>query len=270
MNRTTCVMGILNVTPDSFYDGGRYHDPGLALERAVRMVDEGADWIDVGGESSRPGAAGVTEAEERGRVVPVVRALSAAGLSCRISVDTRRAAVAEAALAAGAHGVNDISALSDPDMAGVVAHAGATVFLMHMRGSPATMQEAPRYDDVLAEVLDFLAHRIAAAREAGVSQERIWVDPGIGFGKDDSHNAALLRGVRALGSLGCPVLVGVSRKSFIGRTLGLTDPADRLEGSLALAALCAWLGASMIRAHDVRATRRAVDVIAAVRPDAWT
>lgn len=260
------VMGILNVTPDSFYDGGRHQGVDQAVDRALQMLDEGADWVDVGGESSRPGALPVGREEEQARVVPVVRGILAARPQARVSVDTVRSSTAAAALEAGARAVNDISALGDPAMAPLVASAGCELVLMHMQGTPWDMQRAPTYTDVVEEVRTWLDGRARLARAAGVDPSRILLDPGFGFGKNDLHNAALFRGLPRLVSLGYPVVVGVSRKSFIGRTLGLPQPQDRLEGSLALAALAVWQGAQVLRVHDVRATRRVVDMIAAVRP----
>jgi dihydropteroate synthase len=265
VERRYLIMGIVNVTPDSFYDGGRFQSPGAALDRALVQADEGADWVDVGGESTRPGSLGVTVEEELSRVLPVIRGLRGARPAVRVSVDTRKAVVARAALDAGADGVNDVSALSDPAMAGVVGAAGRVLFLMHMRGTPENMQEDPRYQDVVCDVRTFLAGRARQAIEAGVSSADVWVDPGFGFGKTVEHNLTLLRGIPALCELGFPVLVGASRKSFIGRVLDLPDPNDRLEGSLAVAVLAAWGGARMLRVHDVRATRRALGIVEALR-----
>jgi len=257
-------MGISNVTPDSFHDGGRWSSVEQAVEGALIMAEQGADWIDVGGESTRPGAPPVAAELERERVVPVIRALRQARPELRISVDTAKASVACAALEAGASAVNDVTALGDPEMAAVVASAGCDLMLMHMRGTPRTMQADPRYDDVVVEVRDHLLERAERAVAAGIPRERLWIDPGIGFGKTVEHNLALLRGLPALVETGLPVLVGASRKSFIGHVLGLADTNERLEGSLAVASIATWLGAAMLRVHDVRATRRAVDLAAAV------
>jgi dihydropteroate synthase len=251
------VMGVLNVTPDSFSDGGRYLDPEAALARGLAMVAEGADVVDVGGESSRPGAAPVPEAEERSRVVPVVEALAP---RVRVSVDTAKAAVAEAALGAGASIVNDISARLWP----LAAEAGAGYVAMHMQGAPATMQEDPRYHDVVGEVFGFLLAVGARARRAGV--EELWLDPGIGFGKTVSHNLTLLRHLPELVAAGEPVLVGTSRKGFIGRLSagpgGDPLPVDaRLPGSLASAVWAMVAGAAMVRVHDVAATVQAASLI---------
>jgi len=258
-------MGILNVTPDSFHDGGRHCDAQRALTQGRRMAAEGADWIDVGGESTRPGAQPVDPAQERRRVVPVIRALRRALPAMPISVDSSRASVAQAALQAGATAVNDVSALGDPEMAWLAAESGCDLVLMHMRGSPTDMQREPRYDDVVAEDREFLLARAQRAMEAGVARQRIWIDPGIGFGKTVEHNLALIRGLPVLSDSGFPVLLGASRKSFIGHLLDLPSTEDRLEGSLSVAALAVWLGARMLRVHDVLQTRRAVDVAVAIR-----
>jgi dihydropteroate synthase len=238
-------MGVLNVTPDSFSDGGRYLDPELAVAHGLALVAEGADVVDVGGESTRPGAGPVDEAEERRRVVPVIEALAP---SVRVSVDTRSAAVAEAAVAAGATLVNDVSASLWP----VAAEVGAGWVAMHMRGEPVTMQEAPRYDDVVAEVGAFLQERAARARAAGV--EEVWIDPGIGFGKTLEHNLALLRSLDRLVAGGVPVVVGASRKGSLGQLTGGAPVDDRLEASVATAVWAVEQGAAMVRVHDVAAT----------------
>jgi len=235
-------MGVLNVTPDSFSDGGRWLDPDAAVAHGLAMVADGADVIDVGGESTRPGAAPVPEALELERVVPVVAALAP---HTRVSVDTRKAAVAEAAVGAGATLVNDVSAALWP----VAAGAGVGWVAMHMRGTPATMQQDPHYDDVVTEVVAFLAERLETARAAGVSE--VWIDPGIGFGKTAAHNLALLHSLRRVAELGAPVLVGTSRKSFLGALSGGAPADDRLEGSLATAVWAMTHGAAMVRVHDV-------------------
>ena len=255
----TAVMGILNVTPDSFSDGGRYAATDAALAHAGRMIAEGADLIDVGGESTRPGASPVDAAAERDRILPVVAALRAA-TALPISIDTTKADVAAAALAVGADMVNDVSAgRFDAGMLPLVAARGAAIVLMHMQGTPATMQDAPSYGDVVAEVAGFLAARAAAARAAGIAPERIWLDPGIGFGKRPAHNLALLAGLERLVELGHPIVVGASRKGFLGALSG--DPVDaRLPASLAAAVLAAADGARVVRAHDVGATRSALAV----------
>jgi dihydropteroate synthase len=255
---TRClVMGIVNVTPDSFADGGRYLDPTAAVAHGLALAAEGADLLDVGGESTRPGAAYVEEAVELDRVVPVVEGLAAA-TGVPVSVDTRKAAVARAALAAGATIVNDVSAgRDDPDLLGVAAEAGAAMVLMHMQGTPATMQDDPRYHDVLAEVEAFLQERCTAAEAAGVARDALVVDPGIGFGKRDEHNYALLGGLARLTRLGHPVLVGTSRKGFIGRALDL-PVEERLEGTAAAVVWAVERGARIVRVHDVAPMVRTV------------
>jgi dihydropteroate synthase len=246
-------MGILNVTPDSFFDGGRYFDPSRAAGHALEMVAEGADLIDVGGESSRPVSAPVPVEEEARRVWPVIEAIRRES-GVPISVDTTKAAVAAGALDRGADIVNDISALHfDPEMAPLVAERGAAVVLMHMQGTPQTMQTAPQYRNVVGEVRAFLAERAWAAEGLGVAKDAIILDPGIGFGKTAAHSLALLGRLDALVDLGYPVLVGPSRKSFIGRVLGLDDPGKRLEGTLAALAHCVAGGAAIVRVHDVKA-----------------
>jgi dihydropteroate synthase len=258
-------MGVINVTPDSFSDGGEYLDPGTAVARGVALVADGADVLDVGGESTRPGSDPVTAEVEMARVLAVIRGLREA-TDVPISIDTTKAVVAEAAIAAGASFVNDVSAMRvDPRMAEVVAAAGVPVCLMHMRGTPKTMQDDPRYDDVVAEVHEFLRERIEAAVFAGIPEERICIDPGIGFGKTVDHNLALLRAVPALRPLGAAVMVGASRKGFIGTLTGVADSAARLEGSLAVAVLAAAHGADLVRVHDVEATVRALKVADAIR-----
>lgn len=259
------VMGVLNATPDSFSDGGDFLDPSAAFDAALRMVDEGADLLDIGGESTRPGAETVSDEEEARRVLPLVERL-APRLPVPVSVDTAKASVARRAAQAGASVVNDVSGLrSDPAMARTVAEAGCSVVVMHMRGSPRTMQQDTAYDDLLGEVYRGLRESIEAAVAAGVARERVIVDPGIGFGKSVEGNLSLLRRLGELRSLGCPVLVGASRKSFIGKLLGIEAPKERLEGSLAAAVLAVWNGAHIVRVHDVAATRRAVDLAWAVR-----
>jgi dihydropteroate synthase len=263
LGRRTLVMGVVNVTPDSFSDGGRYAAPGPALAHARQLLDQGADLLDLGGESTRPGSQPVPADEQWRRIGPVVEALAAEGRTL-ISVDTSSASVAERALLAGAHVVNDVTALGDPAMAGVVAGAGAGLVLMHMRGTPADMQRDPRYAEATVEVAAFLGDRLAAAATAGIARDRVALDPGIGFGKTVRHSLELLARLEALVALDRPVLVGTSRKSFIGQILDL--PVDqRLEGSLASAAVAVFLGARIVRAHDVAATVRAVRVAEALR-----
>ena len=252
------LMGILNVTPDSFSDGGRFFDPDVALAHARAMASGGADILDIGGESTRPGAAVVSVSDEIARTAPVIEALRH-GYDGALSIDTRKASVAQAALQAGADIVNDVAALGfDPALAGVVADANAPVILMHAQGDPATMQDAPRYDDVLLGVYDYLAGRVAAARAAGIAADRIVVDPGIGFGKTLDHNLALLRGLSLFHGLGCPILLGASRKRFIGTLAGAADADDRMPGSLAVALAGLAQGVQITRVHDMEATKQAV------------
>ena len=255
------VMGILNVTPDSFSDGGQWLDPEVAVRRGLALVAEGADLLDIGGESTRPGAAAVPLEEELRRVVPVIEAL-ARQVTVAISVDTRSSVVARAALAAGASIVNDVSALGDPAMASVVRESGAGVVLMHCRGTPADMQRAPHYTDVVAEVRAFLAERLAAAVAAGISRGQVVVDPGIGFGKTTAHNLALLGSLEKLAEL-APVLVGASRKRFIGEITG-APLEGRLAGSLTVAIWSLMRGAAILRVHDVAATAAAVRMAGAL------
>jgi len=262
-------MGIVNVTPDSFSDGGMFEDAEAAVRHGLRLLEEGADVLDVGGESTRPGSDPVSEEEERARVLPVVEGLRREAPEALLSVDTRKASVASAILAAGADVVNDIGAGTDPDMFEVVATAGAGMVLMHMQGEPKTMQSDPHYDDVVPEVRGFLAERLEAAVAAGIGRDRLCIDAGIGFGKDLEHNLALLRSIGSFHELGVPVLAGVSRKRFIGELSGADDPAGRLEGSVAAAVWCASQCVEMVRVHDVGPTVRAlrvVDAIARERP----
>jgi dihydropteroate synthase len=259
------VMGVVNVTPDSFFDGGRYADATAAAAHARRLVEEGADVIDIGGESSRPGATRVSGDEELARVRPVLEKLT--DLPVPVSVDTTRPEVMREALELGATMINDITALSAPGAVEVVAGSGAAVCLMHMQGEPGTMQDDPVYGDVVAEVRAFLAGRAAACVAAGITRECIVVDPGFSFGKKTAHNLRLLAHLDAIVALGYPVLVGLSRKSSLGRITG-ENPADRLPASVAGALLAVQRGAAIVRAHDVAATRDALAVLAAVgRPD---
>jgi dihydropteroate synthase len=255
------VMGVLNVTPDSFSDGGHFLDLPAALAQAERMALDGAAIIDVGGESTRPGATPVNEDEELRRVLPVIERL-AATLSIPVSIDTRKPAVMRRAIAAGASLVNDVAALAAPGAMEAVAGSDAAVCLMHMQGEPGTMQDEPCYGDVLAEVRSFLGRRVAACVAAGIARSRIAVDPGFGFGKTLEHNLALLAGIPVLAADGQPVLAGLSRKRMIGSLTG-RDGDDRLAGSLAAAVVAAWNGARIIRAHDVRETVDALRVVAA-------
>ena len=270
------LMGIVNVTPDSFSDGGEYLDPEVAIAHGRELVAEGAQILDIGGESTRPGAAEVGAAEERARVLPVIAGLAAGergGAPARISIDTSKAEVAAAAIEAGATIVNDVTALADPEMAPLCAAAAEPkrpieLVLMHMQGTPRTMQEDPVYDDVVTDVRDFLAARIERALAAGVAEERIWIDPGIGFGKTLEHNLELLRRLGELRSLGRPIVLGTSRKSFIGKITG-REVGERLGGSIASAVLGVRAGAEVLRVHDVAATRDALAVAAAVGGAPW-
>lgn len=256
------VMGVLNVTPDSFSDGGRFLERDAAIAHARRMVAEGADIVDVGGESTRPGARPVSEDEELERVLPVLEALRE--LPVPLSVDTRRPRVMREALAAGASMVNDVEALEAPGALAAVAASGCGVCLMHKKGDPATMQDNPVYADVVAEVKSYLAARIAAAEAAGIARERIVADPGFGFGKTAAHNLELLRRLAEFSELGVPIAVGLSRKSTLGAITG-RPAGERLAASLAAALLAAQAGATILRVHDVRETRDALAVWLAVR-----
>jgi len=258
------VMGILNVTPDSFSDGGAFNERAKALARARAMVEEGADMIDVGGESTRPNAAPVSVEEEIRRVVPVIEAC-ARELPVPISVDTSKPEVMRAAVAAGAGFINDVRALRLPGALAAAAELGVPVCLMHMQGEPATMQIEPRYDDVVADVRRYLAERIEAAVRAGIPRERLIVDPGFGFGKTVEHNVELLRRLAEFTRLGCPVLAGLSRKSIIGKLRGLSVE-QRLYASVALALIAVANGARIVRVHDVAATVQAVRMYEAVYP----
>ncbi len=258
------VMGVLNVTPDSFSDGGRFLDPALAVEHGHRLAAEGADVIDVGGQSSRPGAEEVPPEEELRRVLPVIEAL-AKELAIFLSIDTCRPQVARAALDRGVHMVNDITALADPEMAGLVAERGAGLVLMHMQGTPRTMQLSPCYEDVVTDVRSFLEERVGRALEAGVPAEAIVIDPGIGFGKTVEHNLEILRRLGELGKLGYPLLVGTSRKSFIGKLSG-APAEERLAGSLASLVVARLNGAALFRVHDVTETRQALTLTDALTP----
>ena len=259
----TFVMGILNVTPDSFSDGGRFLDRATAVAHATRMVDDGADILDVGGESTRPGSTPVSADEELERVHPLIERLAELHPAVPISIDTRKADVAAEALDAGATIVNDVSGGADPAMFDVVRDREAAVVLMHMRGDPTTMQEAPQYDDVVGEVHEYLRQRIETAELAGIDPERIAIDPGIGFGKDLDHNLDLMHGVDALLNLGRPVLVGPSRKKFIGTILDL-PVEERVEGTVGAVVWMVARGAHLVRVHDVREVVRAVRVSDAI------
>jgi len=260
------LMGILNVTPDSFSDGGLHFDARTAVQAGRQMIDDGADMIDVGGESTRPGAEPVSVEEELRRVLPVVQALAEVGVT--VSIDTMKADVARHALAAGAKMVNDITALRDPKMRKVCAQANCQVCLMHMSGEPKTMQADPHYNDVVEEVRHFLLEAAIRAENDGIHRDNIWLDPGIGFGKTAEHNLLLLKHLERIVDLGYPVMVGVSRKSFLGKIgregASVLPPQERVSGTLAAQTLSQVKGARIIRAHDVKEARRAMDVIEAV------
>ena len=258
------IMGILNATPDSFSDGGRCFDPGMAYERALQMEAEGADVIDIGGESTRPGASPVSSAEELNRVIPVIEKLAGV-LKCAISVDTWKSEVASRAIAAGAEIINDISGFNfDPQMAGVVAASGVGVVLMHTRGTPDNMQQDTVYGDMMGEITASLSASIVRAQEAGISNSCIAIDPGIGFGKDAAGNLEIIRRLAEFKCFGFPILTGPSRKSFIGKVLELENADDRLFGTAAAVALSVSHGSSIIRVHDVRAMRDVADMAHAV------
>jgi dihydropteroate synthase len=255
-------MGIVNVTPDSFSDGGLFLDPAAAIEHGLSLAEQGAGVLDVGGESTRPGAEPVPEQEELERVIPVIEALAGAGH--KVSVDTTKLGVARAALDAGAAVVNDVSAFRfAPDLAGLVASERAECCLMHMLGEPRSMQEDPRYEDVVSEVKAFLEERLAFAVEAGVPEERVWLDPGIGFGKTVEHNLELLRRLDEIVAIGRPVVVGTSRKSFLGKLTGGRPEGERLAGTIATNVVALERGASIFRVHDVAAVGDALRVAAA-------
>ncbi len=256
-------MGILNVTPDSFSDGGVHFKAQLAIDAGLRMSDEGADLLDVGGESTRPGAEQVPLEEELRRVLPVIERLARAGI--RISVDTMKAEVARQGLLAGASMINDVTALGSPEMPQVVSEARCDICLMHMQGDPRSMQKNPTYDDVLCDVRDHLLARADFAQECGIDRDKIWLDPGIGFGKTVEHNLRLLRDLDKLTCCEYPLMVGISRKSFIGKVLGGLPVEDRLDGTLAAQVVAQLKGARVIRAHDVVQARRAIDMVAAIQ-----
>jgi dihydropteroate synthase len=262
------VMGVVNVTPDSFSDGGLYLDPEAAIRHGEELAAEGAEILDVGGESTRPGAQSVPADVELERVVPVVERLAVNGVA-RVSIDTTKLAVAEAALQAGARIVNDVSAFRfEPELAGLVASAGASCCLMHMLGEPRTMQDDPRYGDVVSDVRAFLEERLAFAVGEGVPEERVWLDPGIGFGKTVEHNLELLRRLDEIVAIGRPVVIGTSRKSFLGKITG-REPRDRVPGTIATNVLAYERGASIFRVHDVAPVADALKVAAATVPAPW-
>jgi dihydropteroate synthase len=264
------LMGVVNVTPDSFSDGGRFLEPSAAVAHGVRLAAEGAAILDVGGESTRPGAAPVGPEEELRRVVPVVEGLAAAGTGSQLSIDTSKTTVARAALDAGATYVNDVTAFrADPAIAGLVAERDAECCLMHMLGEPRTMQEDPRYDDVVSDVKAFLERRLAFAVAEGVPEERVTLDPGIGFGKTLDQNLELLRRLEEIVAIGRPVMVGTSRKSFLGKLTG-REVDERLAGTIATNVLAYARGASVFRVHDVAPVRDALTVAAATVATPWT
>jgi dihydropteroate synthase len=265
------VMGILNVTPDSFSDGGRFATADAALDQARALIAGGADSLDIGGESTRPGAAQVPLSEEVRRTAPVISAMRAAGMTLPVSIDTRKAGVADAALKAGATAVNDVSALThDAGLAAVAARAGVPMILMHAQGDPATMQADPSYDDVLLDVYDFLESRIAVAEAAGIPRNRIMIDPGIGFGKTVAHNLTLIRGISLFHGLGCPILLGASRKRFIGTIGGASDTDDRGPGTIAVTLAALAQGVQVHRVHDTSSARQAIRLWQAVHGPAGT
>jgi dihydropteroate synthase len=259
------LMGIVNVTPDSFSDGGRYVDPQAAIAHGRQLIGEGADLLDIGGESTRPGASPVSEAEEMARVLPVIEGLAGAGVP--LSIDTQKPAVMRAAIAAGADMVNDVNALLAPGAVEVAAETAVALCVMHKQGDPQSMQRNPQYADAVAEVKAFLTQRLDALAAAGIARERIVIDPGFGFGKNLEHNLELLRRLHELCELGVPVLAGLSRKSMLGSIVGV-EVEDRLYASIAAALIAAGRGARIIRVHDVKATRDALAILAAV--EGWT
>jgi dihydropteroate synthase len=264
LGERTSVMGIVNVSPDSFYDGGRYFSPQRAIEHGLELAGQGADILDIGGESTRPGAEPVGVEEEKRRVIPVIEEL-ASRCDAAVSVDTYKGEVARDALAAGAVMVNDVSGLRfDPEMATTVSAAGAALIVMHMQGDPRTMQASPEYGNLMGEIVEELRHSVERAVEEGVDREQILVDPGIGFGKRLEHNLLLLRRLSELRVIGCPIVVGASRKSFIGKISDL-PVEERLEGTIAASCLAVAAGAQVVRVHDVRSVRRAVEVADAVK-----
>jgi len=255
------IMGVLNITPDSFSDGGSDASAEAAVARGLKLIEDGADFLDIGGESTRPGAKPVSLAEEQDRVLPVIEGLKAAGITAPISIDTRNAVTAQAAFEAGAQLFNDVSALShDPDSLAFAAESGATVCLMHASGDLRTMQDDPTYKNVLIDIFAYLEGRIEVCLEAGISRDKIIVDPGIGFGKTLQHNVTILSGLSAFQGMGVPVLIGASRKGFIGKLSGEAIAVNRAPGSIAAALVAAGQGAQIIRAHDVAETRQALTV----------
>ena len=265
------IMGVVNVTPDSFSDGGRYLDAQAAIAHGLELEAEGAVILDVGGESTRPGADPVPEAEELRRVMPVIEGLIERGTAAKISIDTSKSTVAARALQAGATLVNDVTALrGDPEMAGTVARAGADCCLMHMLGDPRTMQRDPHYDDVVGDIKTFLEERMAFATRAGIAEERILIDPGIGFGKTTEHNLELLRRLDEFLELGRPLVIGTSRKTFLGRLTGRQSPSDRVAATIATNVLAYERGARIFRVHDVAPVHDALTLTAATVSAPWT
>ncbi|TVQ89954.1 MAG: dihydropteroate synthase [Deltaproteobacteria bacterium] len=258
------IMGIVNLTPDSFSDGGRFVDPRAAIDHAHALIEQGADLLDLGAESTRPGADPVSPSEEIDRLIPVIEALRSEGTVVPISVDTTKAAVARIALEAGASWINDVSALHDPDMASVCAAAGCTLVLMHRRGTPKTMQRDTCYHDLIGEVSDFLADRVVRAAQAGIEPERVVLDPGVGFGKALGDNPTLIAMTPRLRATGHRVLIGASRKRFIGELTGVQEPSERVAGSIGAALAAAQLGADVVRVHDVGPTVQALRVYRAI------
>ena len=266
LNDTTKIMGIVNLTEDSFYEGSRKPDVRDAVSRALSFFGEGADIVDIGGESTRPGAVEIAPSQEASRIVPVISEIRKSNPDCIISVDTRKSSVARKAVEAGADIVNDVSGLRyDPDMAKTVAELGVPLVLMHSRKTPEKMQDSPTYGDVVFEVCEEMDQSMRIAEEAGIGREAIILDPGLGFAKETDHNLSLMKHLCAFRTMGRPLLVGHSRKSTIGRVLSLQSPADRLEGTLAITAICAWQGISVVRVHDVRENYRAVRMIRAIK-----
>ena len=264
-SRKTMVMGNLNVTPDSFSDGGRYFDPRKAAEQALKLQEEGADWIDVGGESTRPGAQSVSAAEEKKRIIPVIKAC-AKTLKIPVSVDTYKAEVARAAVGEGAQMVNDVSAMTmDSRMGKTVSALKVPVILMHMKGKPKTMQKKPVYRDVVGDMVIYFRNRLDYARQCGIQEDRILIDPGFGFGKTDQHNLALLRGMWELKVLGKPIVSGPSRKGMLGRLLGGLPPEERIEATAAAVTASVLKGADFVRVHDVQSMARVVKIADAIR-----
>lgn len=263
---TTKIMGILNITPDSFSDGGKFFNTAAAVAQAEQMIADGADIIDIGGESTRPGAKPVSKEDEMARVIPVIDALrkNLKNSALVISIDTQKPEVAEAALAHGANMVNDVTGLRDPAMRVAVAKYNVPVVIMHMQGEPRTMQKSPTYDDVVEEIKIFFKQRVAEAEAAGIARANITLDPGIGFGKTVEHNLLILKNLREFVVLGSPVLVGPSRKSFIGAITGGLPVDERLEGTLAAVAAAIMNGAAIVRVHDVKETKRATQIVDAI------